>query len=225
MPLNESLGTLPIDWLKAMVIVTNLYASHFGRGFALPWRYLYTHDLSAHFPQESCWRSVASSNNRQGQTKNTEGWQHTRRTAEALTFADQLRPDGTVNRAAQHQDRDGDFNVKGVSVLTRMLTTIEHLSLLAYRLTQTETDIMCILQSCSCHLTWPFFSESTAHWSAWNWTGTSDASYKIWSTMLFCFTTKETSWVFVFLRYRKDSSGLSVAIFCFVVGNTAQKRT
>lgn len=136
MPFNESLGTLPIDWLKATVIVTNLYASHFGRGFVLPWRYRHTHDLSAHFPQESCRRTVASSNNRQGQPENTEGWQQTRRTAEALTFADQLQPDGTANRAVQHQDRASDFNVKGVSVLTRMLTTIEHLSLPACRLEQ-----------------------------------------------------------------------------------------
>lgn len=82
-----------------MVIVTNLYASHFGCGFALPWRYLHAHDLSAHFPQESCWSSVVSSNTRQGQPKNTEGWRHTRRTAEALTFADRLQPDGTANRA------------------------------------------------------------------------------------------------------------------------------
>lgn len=58
------------------------------------------------------------------------------RTAEPLTFADGPQPDGTANRAVQHQDGAGDFNVKGVSVLTRMLTTIEHLSLPACRLKQ-----------------------------------------------------------------------------------------
>lgn len=115
MPFNESLDALTIDWLIVKVIITTLYIiSHCGCGFACPEDTFIpmTYQL---FSLRKTLRSLVSSNNKQGQSKNAEGWWHPEKGEHLLTFSDQLQPDGTANRVTQHQDRIGDFNVTGWS--------------------------------------------------------------------------------------------------------------
>lgn len=198
MPLNESPGNMPIDWLKVTIIITNLYTSHFGCSFELPWRYPYTHDLSAHFPQESRGRiSVASSNNRRGQTKNTEGWWHTSRTAELwhspigcslmelpieqhsigtelVTLMSKESPcwQGCWQPLSTCHYQHAGWNRYNVYFTVMFLPFITAILFRKY----------CTLLSLKLY---------------WN----TDVSYKMVSTWLFCSTTRETSpFLFVFLR-------------------------
>lgn len=76
MPFNESPDTPIIDWLRVKVIITSLYIiSHI----------LYKMDVVLHalktplFPWPICSFPSGSSNNKQGQTKNTECWWHPRK--------------------------------------------------------------------------------------------------------------------------------------------------
>lgn len=146
MPFNESPGAPAIDWLEVKVIITSFHVSrHAVDGFMGPADTYIFCDLSAHLPKVSnlnVWLRMDSktiltpplkqTNKQQQQTptpKTQRGPTTLWRRAAALTFTDQLLPDGAANRVTPNQHWAGDINVKGFSLLTRRPTTIEHLSL------------------------------------------------------------------------------------------------
>ena len=138
MPFNESPGVHTIDWLGVKVIITRLHISrHSVYDFACPKDTYIPYDLSVHFPKVSNLKAWWRRNNKISQTippkthththTHTESWWQCR-TAQLwhslISCSLMELPIATPN-----QDGASDFNVKGFSLLTRIPTTIEHLSL------------------------------------------------------------------------------------------------